>query len=47
MNALITTLLVGISLSMDAFSLSLIYGTYGLKKKEIYYLAINSGYFTS
>lgn len=45
MNVLLTTLLVGISLSMDAFSLALIYGTYGLKKKDIYLLAIIVGIF--
>ena len=45
MNALLTTLLVGISLSMDAFSLALIYGTYGLKKKDIYLLSIIVGIF--
>ena len=39
MNTLLTTILVGVSLSMDAFSLSLIYGTYSLSKKEIYLLS--------
>lgn len=34
MNALITTLIVGISLSMDAFSLSLVYGTTKINKKD-------------
>ena len=41
MNVLLTTILVGISLSMDAFSLALIYGTYGLNKKDIYFLSNN------
>ena len=36
MNAFLTTLLVGISLSMDAFSLALIYGTNNLSKKDIF-----------
>lgn len=43
MNTLLTTILVGISLSMDAFSLSLVYGTYGLNKKNIYLLSIIVG----
>ena len=43
MNTLLTTILVGISLSMDAFSLSLVYGTYGLSKKNIYLLSIIVG----
>jgi len=34
MSPLITTIIVGISLSMDAFSLSLIYGTMGINHKE-------------
>ena len=34
MNALVTTIIVGISLSMDAFSLALVYGTYGLNNKD-------------
>ena len=34
MNIFLTLVLIGISLSMDAFSLSLIYGTYSLSKKE-------------
>lgn len=45
MNVLLTTILVGISLSMDAFSLSLIYGTNGLKKKDIFLLSIIVGIF--
>ncbi len=36
---LIQTLLIGISLSMDAFSLSLIYGTLNLEKKMMYILS--------
>ena len=34
MNTLLTTLIIGISLSMDAFSLALIYGTLGLSKNS-------------
>ena len=45
MNVLLTTILVGVSLSMDAFSLALIYGTYGLKKKDIYLLSVIVGIF--
>ena len=45
MNAFFATLIIGISLSMDAFSLSLIYGTYGLSKKNIYLLSIIVGIF--
>ena len=33
-NAILTTILVGISLSMDAFSLSLIYGTLNITTKN-------------
>ena len=39
MNVFFTCLLVAISLSMDAFSLSLIYGTYGLEQKRKLLLA--------
>lgn len=34
MNTFFTTLLIGVSLSMDAFSLSLIYGTQNISKKD-------------
>ncbi len=34
MNIFFTCVLIGISLSMDAFSLALIYGTYGLSSKR-------------
>jgi manganese efflux pump family protein len=34
MNAFFMTLMVGISLSMDAFSLALIYGTYNIEKRK-------------
>ena len=34
MNIFFTCLLISVSLSMDAFSLSLIYGTYGFSKKS-------------
>lgn len=39
MNIFFTCLLIAISLSMDAFSLSLIYGTYGLSIKKQIFLA--------
>lgn len=45
MNTFLTTLIVGISLSMDAFSLSLIYGTQGINKKGEVLLAIIVGIF--
>ena len=35
---LLLVFLVAVSLSMDAFSLSLIYGTLGIPKKQIYLL---------
>lgn len=34
MNVVLTCLVVAVSLSMDAFSLALIYGTYGMRKKD-------------
>ena len=34
MNIFLTIILIGISLSMDAFSLALIYGTYSLDRKS-------------
>ena len=34
MNTFLTTLLIAISLSMDAFSLSLVYGTLNIDKKN-------------
>lgn len=40
---LIVIILVAVSLSMDAFSLSLAYGTLGLDKKNIYKLSIIVG----
>lgn len=40
---MIRYLLIGIGLSMDAFSLALIYGTLGLEKKKIYLLSIIVG----
>ena len=43
MNALLSTIIVGISLSMDAFSLSLAYGTVGLSKKQEIILSIVVG----
>lgn len=43
MNTFFTTLIIGISLSMDAFSLSLIYGTQGMKKKDEVILALIVG----
>lgn len=39
LNTFFTTLLVGISLSMDAFSLSLIYGTQNISKKNKFVLS--------
>lgn len=45
MNVLFTCILIGISLSMDAFSLALLYGTYGLAKKEEITLSIIVGFF--
>lgn len=43
MNTFLTTLIIGISLSMDAFSLALIYGTQGLSKKNKILLSIIVG----
>ena len=43
MNAFFTTLLVGISLSMDAFSLSLIYGTQNISKNNKIILSVIVG----
>ena len=45
MNIMLTTILVGISLSMDAFSLSLIYGTLGISKKNEILLSTIVGIF--
>ena len=45
MNVLFTCILIGISLSMDAFSLALLYGTYGLAKKEEITLSVIVGLF--
>ena len=45
MNVLFTCILIGISLSMDAFSLALLYGTYGLAKKEEIMLSTIVGLF--
>lgn len=45
MNIFFTCFLIAISLSMDAFSLSLIYGTYGLAKNKQISLAIIVGIF--
>lgn len=39
MNIFFTCFLIGVSLSMDAFSLALVYGTYGLSKKEQFLLS--------
>lgn len=39
----ITIILIAISLSMDAFSLALIYGTQGIKRKDKYLLSIIVG----
>ncbi len=43
MNTFLMTIIIGISLSMDAFSLSLIYGTIGLNKDRILTLSIIVG----
>ena len=40
-----TLFLIAISLSMDTFSLSMIYGTIGLEKKKIYILSLIVGVF--
>lgn len=45
MNTFFSVLLIGISLSMDAFSLALIYGTYGINKKNEILLALIVGLF--
>lgn len=45
MNAIISTIIVGVSLSMDAFSLALAYGTVGLSKKNKIILSIIVGCF--
>ena len=45
MNTLFTTILVGISLSMDAFSLSLIYGMQNFSRKNILKLSLIVGLF--
>ncbi|MGN1000585.1 MAG: manganese efflux pump MntP family protein [Bacilli bacterium] len=45
MLSFLTLLLIGISLSMDTFSLSIIYGTLNLEKKKIYLLSIIVGMF--
>ncbi|MFA5602397.1 MAG: manganese efflux pump [Bacilli bacterium] len=43
MTTLLTSILIGLGLSMDAFSLSLIYGTLNLSKKNILQLSIIVG----
>ena len=45
MNIFLTIILIGISLSMDAFSLALIYGTYSLEKRDIILLSSIVGIF--
>lgn len=45
MNTLFTTILVGISLSMDAFSLALIYGMQNFSRKNILKLSLIVGLF--
>lgn len=45
MNVFFTCLFIGISLSMDAFSLALVYGTYGMLNKKKIELAIIVGLF--
>lgn len=43
MSFFVTNLLIGIGLSMDAFSLAILYGTLNLSKKKIYSLSIIVG----
>ena len=45
MGGFITCFLIAVSLSMDAFSLSLIYGTYGLSKSSVNVLSLVVGVF--
>lgn len=45
MPLLFTSILIGIGLSMDAFSLSILYGTLNLNKKKIYALSLIVGIF--
>lgn len=45
MSALLSTFIIGISLSMDAFSLSLAYGTFGFSKKQNIILSVIVGLF--
>ena len=45
MNSFFTIILVGISLSMDAFSLALIYGTQGINRKDEIVLSMMVGLF--
>ena len=45
MNIFFVVLLIGVSLSMDAFSLALIYGTYGLSRRNEIILSIIVGLF--
>ena len=40
-----TLIMIAISLSMDTFSLSMIYGTIGLEKRKIYFLSLLVGIF--
>ena len=43
MSSFLTILIIGISLSMDAFSLALIYGIQGMTKNEKIYLSLTVG----
>ncbi len=45
MNTFLTTLVVGISLSMDAFSLALVYGTQKMSRKDKIILSVIVGLF--
>ena len=45
MNIFLTIVLIAVSLSMDAFSLALVYGTYSLSKKNCVLLSIIVGIF--
>lgn len=45
MNVFLTCFLIAVSLSMDAFSLALVYGTYGLSKNNKIMLSVIVGVF--
>ena len=43
MSSFLTILLIGISLSMDAFSLALVYGIQGMSKRDKIFLSLIVG----